>query len=89
MPSKPIQTEEKAITSDVDDTTTECDADGQDQKRDFDAEEPDAGRGSEDLAGDDTGLGEKEIVYAADFDYPKEVLDHMPIESNVADKMTM
>lgn len=59
MPSKPIQTEEKTITSDVDDTTTECDADGQDQKRDFDAEEPDT-------AGDYTGLGEMEIVNAAD-----------------------
>ena len=83
MPSKPIQTEEKTITSGVDDTTTECDADGQDQKRDFDAEEPDAGRDSEDLAGDNTGLGEMEIVSAAEFGNPKEVLDHMPIVSNV------
>ena len=47
MPPKPIRTEEITITSDVDDTTTECDA-----------EEPDTGRDSEDLAGDDTGLGE-------------------------------
>ena len=83
MPSKPIQTEEKTITSGVDDTTTECDADGQDQKSDFDAEEPDAGRDSEDLAGDNTGLGEMEIVNAAEFGNPKEVLDHMPIASNV------
>lgn len=83
MPSKPIQTEEKTITSGVDDTTTEYDADGQDQKSDFDAEEPDAGRDSEDLAGDNTGLGEMEIVNAAEFGNPKEVLDHMPIVSNV------
>ena len=83
MPSKPIQTEEKTITSDVDYTTTECDADEQNQKRDFDAEEPDTGRDSEDLAGDDTGLGEMEIVNAAEFGNPKEVLDHMPIASNV------
>ena len=32
MPSKPIQTEEKTITSAVDDAATECDADVQDQK---------------------------------------------------------
>ena len=32
MPSKPIRTEEITITSDVDDTTTECDADEQNQK---------------------------------------------------------
>ena len=83
MPSKPIRTEEITITSDVDDTTTECDADEQNQKRDFDAEEPDTGRDSEDLAGDDTGLGEMEIVNAAEFGNPKEVLDHMPIASNV------
>ena len=66
MPSTKIKTELKTITSDVDDTTTECDADGQDQKRDFDAEEPDTGRDFEDLAGDYTGLGEMEIVNAAD-----------------------
>ena len=83
MLSEPIRTEEKTITSGVDDITTECDADGQNQKRDFDAEEPDAGRGSEGLAGDDTGLGEMEIVNAAEFGNPKEVLDHMPIASNV------
>ena len=82
-PSKPIQTEEKTITFDVDDTTTECDADGQGQKRDFDAEEPDTGRDSEDLAGDDTGLGEMEIVNAAEFGNPKEVLDNIVIVSNV------
>ncbi len=83
MLSEPIRTEEKTITSGVDDITTECDADGQNQKRDFDAEEPDTGRDSEDLAGDDTGLGEMEIVNAAEFGNPKEVLDHMPIASNV------
>ena len=85
MPSKPIQTEEKTITSDVDYTTTECDADGQNQKRerDFNTEGPDAGMGSDDPAGDDTGLGEVEIVNAAEFGNPKEVLDHMPIASNV------
>ena len=82
-PSKPIQTEEKTITFDVDDTTTECDADGQGQKRDFDAEKPDTRRDSEGLAGDDTGPGEMEIVNAAEFGNPKEVLDHMPIASNV------
>ena len=32
MPSKPIQTEEKTIASDVDDTTTAYNAEGQDQK---------------------------------------------------------
>ena len=85
VPSKPIRTEEKTITSDVDDTTTECDADGQDQKgeRDFKTEGADAGRGSKDLAGDDTSFGEIEIVNAAEFGNPKEVLDHMPIASNV------
>ncbi len=83
MPSKPIRTEEITITSDVDDTTTECDANGQEQKRDFDAEELDAGRSSEDLTGDNTGLGEVEIVNAAEFGNPKDVLDHMPITSDV------
>ena len=83
MPSKSIRTEEITINSDVNDTATECDADGQDQKRDFDAEEPDTGRDSEDLAGDDNGLGEMEIVNAVEFGNPKEVLDHMPIASNV------
>lgn len=39
--------------------------------------------GSEDLAGDYTGLDEMEIVNAAEFGNPKEVLDHMPIASNV------
>lgn len=80
IPSKPIRTEEITIASDVDDTATECDANRQDQKRNFDAEEPDTGRDSEDLAGDNTGLGEIEIVNAAVFGNPKEVLDHMPIE---------
>lgn len=88
MQPKPIQTEEMTITSDVDDATTECDANGQDQKRDFDAEELDAGRSSEDLAGDNTGLDEVEIVNAAEFGSPKEVLDHMPIASNVKVKKT-
>lgn len=88
MPSKPIRTEEIAITSDVDDTTTECDANGQEQKRDFDAEELDAGRSSEDLTGDNTGLGEVEIVNAAEFGNPKDVLDHMPITSDVEVKKT-
>ena len=83
MPSKPIRTEEKTISSDVGDTTTECDADRKDQKRDFDAEEPDTGRAYEGLPGDDTGLGEVEIVNAAEFGNPKEVLDHMLIASNV------
>lgn len=78
MPSKSIQTEEKTITSAVDDTTTECDADGQDQKRDFDADEPDTGRGSEGMAGDYTSLGEVETVNADALGNPKEVLDHMP-----------
>lgn len=81
MPSKPIRTEEKTITSAVDDTTTEYDADGQDQKRDFDADEPDTG--SEGMAGNYTSLGEVETVNAAAFGNPKEVLDHMPITSNV------
>ena len=88
MPSKPIRTEEITITSDVDDTTTECDANGQEQKRDFDAEELDAGRSSEDLTGDNTGLGEVEIVNAAEFGNPKDVLDHMPITSDVEVKKT-
>ena len=83
MPSKPIQAEEKTMTADIDDTTTECDADGQDQKRDFDADEPDTGRGSEGMAGDYTSLGEVETVNAAAFGNPKEVLDYMPITSNV------
>lgn len=88
MPSKPIRTEEITITSDVDDTTTECDANGQNQKRDFDAEELDAGRSSEDLTGDNTGLGKVEIVNAAEFGNPKEVLEHMPITSDVEVKKT-
>ena len=88
IPSKPIRTEEITITSDVDDTTTECDANGQNQKRDFDADEPDTGRSSEDLAGDNTGLGEVEIVNAAEFGNPKEVLEHMPITSDVEVKKT-
>ena len=47
--SNAIRIEEKTIAPDINDTTTECNAEG-----------PDAGRGSEGLAGDDTSLGEAE-----------------------------
>ena len=85
MPSKTIRTEEKTIASDVDDTTTEYYAEEQNQKMERGPDETglDIGRGFEGLAGDDTGLGEMEIVNAAEFGNPKEVLDHMPIASNV------
>ena len=83
MPSKPIRTEEITITSDVDDTTTECDADEQNQK----GTSMQRNRIREGILKtwqeSDTGLGEMEIVNAAEFGNPKEVLDHMPIVSNV------
>ncbi len=78
------RTEEK-IVFDVDDAVTEYVAVGQNQEaeRDFDAEEQNAGRGSEDIAGDRVSPDEVEIMNAAEFGNPKEVLDHMPITSNV------
>ena len=84
MPSKPIQTEEKTIASDVDDTTTAYNAEGQDQKMERGPDETgqDAGSVSEDIVKDRVSPGEVEIVNAAEFGNPKEVLHHMPIASN-------
>lgn len=84
MPSKPIQIEEKTITSDVDDTTTAYNAEGQDQKMERGPDETgqDARSGSEDIVKDRVSPGEVEIVNAVEFGNPKEVLDHMPIASN-------
>ena len=81
MQSQSIQTEEKAIESDVNVTTAQNDTEGQNQEaeRSLDAE----GQKLEGVGADRVGLGEVEIVNAAEFGNPKEVLDHMPIASNV------
>ncbi len=81
MQSQSIQTEEKAIESDVNVTTAQNDTEGQNQEaeRSLDAE----GQKLEGVGADRVGLGEVEIVNAVGFSNPKEVLDHMPITSEV------
>lgn len=77
MSFKPVQTEEKVTAGHVDDATSECDTEGEDTER-----------GDEGQTEDDVGQKEVEIVNAAKFGNPKEVLDNMPITSNVAVKKT-
>ena len=86
MPSQSVQTEEKAIESDVNVTTAQNDTEGQNQEaeRSLDAE----GQKLEGVGADRVGLGEVEIVNAVGFSNPKEVLDHMPITSDVEVKKT-
>ena len=86
MQSQSIQTEEKAIESDVNVTTAQNDTEGQNQEaeRSLDAE----GQKLEGVGADRVGLGEVEIVNAVGFSNPKEVLDHMPITSDVEVKKT-
>ena len=85
MPSQSIQTEEKTIASDVNATTAQYDTEGQNQEeeRSFEAEGQKGVTESEGIGADRVSLGEAEIVNAAAFGNPKEVLDHMPITSEV------
>ena len=61
--------------------TAQNDTEGQNQEaeRSLDAE----GQKLEGVGADRVGLGEVEIVNAVGFSNPKEVLDHMPITSDV------
>ena len=85
MPSQSIQTEEKTIASDVNATTAQYDTEGQNQEeeRSFEAEGQKGVTESEGIGADRVSLGEVEIVNAAAFGNPKEVLDNMPITSEV------
>ena len=90
MSTKSIWTEEKASAPDVDGTTAEYDEAGQNREtdRDIDAAGQNSERESGDFAEDHVSLDEVEIVNAAEFGNPKEVLDHMPMTSNVEVKKT-
>lgn len=79
MPSRSIQTEEKTIAPDVNVITAQYDTEGQNQE----AEGQEGGTESEGIGADRVSLGEVETVNAAAFGNPKEVLDHMPITSEV------
>lgn len=84
MPSQSIQTEEKTIAPDVNVITAQYDTEGQNQE----AEGQEGGTESEGIGADRVSLGEVETVNAAAFGNPKEVLDHMPITSEVEVKKT-
>ena len=77
MSSESAQGNEKAIVSNIDDTTAEYHGEGQNSGTES------KGNGEERV-----GLSEAEIVNAAEFGNPKEVLDQMPIVSNVEVKKT-
>ncbi len=77
MSSESAQGNEKAIVSNIDDTTAEYHGEGQN-----------SGTESKGNGEDRVGLSEAEIVNAAEFGNPKEVLDQMPIVSNVEVKKT-
>ena len=79
MPSQSIQTEEKTIAPDVNVITAQYDTEGQNHE----AEGQEGGTESEGIGADRVSLGEVETVNAAVFGNPKEVLDHMPITSEV------
>ncbi len=76
MPSKSVP-EEEVNAPDVDDIATEYDEEGQN-----------VGVESKDNEGDSIALDEVEIVNAAEFGNPKEVLDNTTITSNVEVKKT-
>ncbi len=85
MSSESIRTGEKATVLDVDDTTAESDAEGQNQETEagFEAGEQNIGTESKGNGEERVSLDGMEIVNAAEFGNPREVLDHMPITSNV------
>ena len=85
MSSQSIQTEEQTIAADVDATTAQYDTEGQNQEteRNFDAEGQKAGTEPEGMQEERVSAGEVEIVNAAEFGNPKEVLENTPITSNV------
>ena len=60
----------------------------QEAERSLDAEGQKVGTELEGVGADRVGLGEVEIVNAVGFGNPKEVLDHMPITSDVEVKKT-
>ena len=80
----PIQKEE-IISPTVDDIATEYDIEGQDQdtKRGFGTEGQNDGMELKDSEEESIGLGEVEIVNAARFGNPKEVLDNSVFTSDV------
>ena len=90
MPSQSIQTEEKAIESDVTVTTAQNDTESQkhEAERSSEAEGQNFGRELDGIGADRVGLDEVEIVNAVEFGNPKEVLEHMPITSDVEVKKT-
>ncbi len=85
----PIQKEE-IISPTVDDIATEYDIEGQDQdtKRGFGTEGQNDGMELKDSEEESIGLGEVEIVNAARFGNPKEVLDNSVFTSDVEVKKT-
>ena len=85
----PIQKEE-IISPTVDDIATEYDIEGQDQdtKRGFGTEGQNDGMELKDSEEESIGLGEVEIVNAARFGNPKEVLDNSVFASDVEVKKT-
>ena len=88
MSSKSFQKEE-IIASNVDDTAKEYDIEGQNEDMEkFETEGHNDGTESKDNGGERIGLGEAEIVNAAKFGNPKEVLDNIIITSNVEVKKT-
>ena len=89
MSSKSVQKEE-IIAPNVDDIATEYDIEGQNQdtERKFETEGQNDRMESEDNGGEDIDLGEVEIVNAARFGNPKEVLDNSVITSDVEVKKT-
>lgn len=90
MSSESIRTEEKATALDVDDISAESDAEGQNQETEagFGAGEQNIATESKGNGGECVSLDGVEIVNAAEFGSPREVLDHMPITSNVEIKKT-
>lgn len=90
MSSESIRTGEKATALDVDATTAESDAERKNKETEagFETGEQIIATEPEGDEGESAGLGGVEIVNAAKFGNPGEVLDHMPITSNVEVKKT-
>lgn len=90
MPSETARTEENQTVSAADNVTVEDDAERQNQETRIssETEEQNIEAASKDNAGDGVSPDEVEIVNAAEFGNPKEVLDDLVITSNVDVKKT-
>lgn len=89
VPSEAVL-EEQAAVPEADDVKAEYDVERQEQKTEkgFGAEEQNAGTEPEGNEEERVSQNEVEIVNAAEFGNPKEVLENMPITSNVEVKKT-